>query len=209
MTIKIPVIDVNGKKLDDFELSFQETTPEQLNARVHQLVKWQDRQNHQFLASTKTRAEVRGGGAKPYKQKGTGRARRGSQRTPLRVGGGVVFGPKFRDPNFSINKQELKLAYQALIMAVASRIVVVKMPADLVVRTGPFVSGVVKGLRSKDSHISFVLGPEEDGVFRGVRNIANSDINFANEISVNSLLKAEHVITTEAGFQWVKERILG
>ncbi len=207
MTIKIPVIDVNGKKVDDYELSFEETA-EQLNARVHQLIKWQDKVNHKFLASTKTRAEVRGGGAKPYKQKGTGRARRGSQRTPLRVGGGIIFGPKFREPKFSINKQELKMAYQALIFSVASRITVVKVPAGESIRTGSFVSGVISGLESKDEFISFVLAPDEEGVYRGVRNIGNSDVNFANEISGNSLLRAGHVITTEAGFQWVKERIL-
>lgn len=208
MTINIPVVDVNGKKVDDFELSFDESHDE-LVSKVHQLIKWQDKVNHKFLASTKTRAEVRGGGAKPYKQKGTGRARRGSQRTPLRVGGGVVFGPKFRDPNFSINKKELRLAFQALIFAVAPRLTVVKVPSVDVMKTKDFVAGIVDNLGRDDEYVTFVLAPGEEAVFRGVRNISNSEVNFANKISGNSLLKSGKVIATESGFQWVKERILG
>ena len=93
---------------------------------MHRAVLRQQAHTRQGTASTLTRSEVRGGGRKPYKQKGTGRARQGSIRTPLRPGGGIVFGPKPRSYNLAMNRKERRLALRTALMARIDDVTVVK-----------------------------------------------------------------------------------
>ena len=92
---------------------------------MHRSVLRQQSHSRQGTASTLTRAEVRGGGRKPYKQKGTGRARQGSIRTPLRPGGGIIFGPKPRTYNLAMNRKERRLALRTALMARIDDLIVV------------------------------------------------------------------------------------
>ena len=111
-----------GKTSLDLKVA-KETTAVDL---MHRAVLRQQAHSRQGTASTLTRAEVRGGGRKPYKQKGTGRARQGSIRTPLRPGGGIIFGPKPRTYNLTMNRKERRLALRTALMARVEDVVVVK-----------------------------------------------------------------------------------
>lgn len=109
--MKYPVYNSNGEQVKDIDLSSRLFGVKPKSAVVHQVVLAQEANSRQVLAHTKTRAEVRGGGKKPWKQKGTGRARHGSTRSPIWVGGGITFGPR-NDRNFTqkVNKKQKQLA---------------------------------------------------------------------------------------------------
>ena len=120
------VRDWQGKETGKASLDLKvakETTALDL---MHRAVLRQQAHTRQGTASTLTRSEVRGGGRKPYKQKGTGRARQGSIRTPLRPGGGIVFGPKPRSYNLAMNRKERRLALRTALMARIDDVTVVK-----------------------------------------------------------------------------------
>jgi large subunit ribosomal protein L4 len=127
---KCVVRDWQGKESGQAELNLavaKETTAPDL---LHRAVVRQLAHARQGTASTLTRAEVAGGGRKPYKQKGTGRARQGSIRTPLRPGGGIVFGPKPRTYSLSLNRKERRLALRTALMSRLADITVVKAFGD-------------------------------------------------------------------------------
>ncbi|KAJ6849357.1 50S ribosomal protein L4 [Iris pallida] len=111
----LPVLSFTGEKVDSATLSLKSAPSSTARAVVHRGIIADQQNSRRGTASTLTRAEVRGGGKKPYPQKKTGRARRGSQRTPLRPGGGVTFGPKPRDWSIKINRKEKRLAVSTAI----------------------------------------------------------------------------------------------
>ena len=118
--------DWQGKEAGNASLDLKVAKETTANDLMHRAVLRQQAHSRQGTASTLTRAEVRGGGRKPYKQKGTGRARQGSIRTPLRPGGGIVFGPKPRTYNLAMNRKERRLALRTALMARVEDLVVVK-----------------------------------------------------------------------------------
>ena len=120
------VKDWQGKDAGKASLELKVAKETTANDLMHRAVLRQQAHSRQGTASTLTRAEVRGGGRKPYKQKGTGRARQGSIRTPLRPGGGIVFGPKPRTYNLAMNRKERRLALRTALMARVEDLVVVK-----------------------------------------------------------------------------------
>jgi len=103
--VTLPVLTFDGERAGEASLDLKCARPDTARAVVHRGVITELQNRRRGTASTLTRAEVRGGGRKPYRQKGTGRARRGSQRTPLRPGGGVIFGPKPKDWSIKMNKE--------------------------------------------------------------------------------------------------------
>ncbi|CAM8949415.1 unnamed protein product [Rhodiola kirilowii] len=119
------ILSFTGEKIGETELTVKSAPPETARAVVHRGI-ITDQRNRRGTASTLTRAEVRGGGRKPFAQKKTGSARRGSQRTPLRPGGGVVFGPKPKDWSIKINRKEKQLALSTAIASAAASTVVVE-----------------------------------------------------------------------------------
>ena len=116
----LPVLSFSGEKVGDAALDLRSARPETARAVVHRGVVAQLQNKRRGTASTLTRAEVRGGGRKPYPQKKTGGARRGSQRTPLRPGGGVIFGPKPKDWSIKMNRKEKRLALSTAISNVTA-----------------------------------------------------------------------------------------
>ena len=111
------VIDWEGKEAGKANLELKVAKESTAVDLMHRAVLRQQAHSRQGTASTLTRAEVRGGGRKPYKQKGTGRARQGSIRTPLRPGGGIIFGPKPRQYHLGMNRKERRLALRTALMA--------------------------------------------------------------------------------------------
>ena len=120
------VLDWQGKETGKTDLDLKVAKDTTAVDLMHRAVLRQQAHSRQGTASTLTRSEVRGGGRKPYKQKGTGRARQGSIRTPLRPGGGIIFGPKPRKYSLGMNKKERRLALRTALMSRCSDLNVVK-----------------------------------------------------------------------------------
>lgn len=111
---KVDVLNINGQKVEELELSESIFAAEISEYAVYEVIKNHLANRRQGTQSAKTRAEVRGGGRKPWRQKGTGRARQGSTRSPQWIGGGVVFAPKPRDYSYSVNKKVRRLALKSV-----------------------------------------------------------------------------------------------
>ena len=112
---KVDVLNINGQKVEELELSESIFAAEISEYAVYEVIKNHLANRRQGTQSAKTRAEVRGGGRKPWRQKGTGRARQGSTRSPQWIGGGVVFAPKPRDYSYSVNKKVRRLALKSVL----------------------------------------------------------------------------------------------
>jgi large subunit ribosomal protein L4 len=153
---------------------------------MHRAVLRQQAHMRQGTASTLTRSEVRGGGRKPYKQKGTGRARQGSVRTPLRPGGGVIFGPKPRSYNLAMNRKERRSALRTALMARVDDITVVKDFGTSL--EAPKTREITEALGrlgiAADTKVLIVLTNPSEMVRRSVRNLDKIKLISANHLNV-------------------------
>nr|QCI04786.1 ribosomal protein L4 [Bornetia secundiflora] len=167
---------------------------------IHRALRWQLYQHRQGNAHTKTRNEVRGGGKKPWKQKGTGRARAGSTRSPLWKGGGVIFGPKAKTYVSKINKKEKKLAIQNIIYN--------KFPNTIVIENNfstlntPKTKNILTQLKnlgiiiSKRKKILLIVAEKNYNLYLSVRNIENIELILIKQINILALLKADTLLFT-------------
>ena len=192
-----------GKASIDLKVA-KETTAVDL---MHRAVLRQQAHSRQGTASTLTRAEVRGGGRKPYKQKGTGRARQGSIRTPLRPGGGIVFGPKPRTYNLAMNRKERRLALRTALMARLDDVIVVKdFGAAL---EAPKTREVVDALGrlgvAADAKVLIVLTTPSEVVRRSVRNLEKVKLITADQLNVFDLLHANALVLGEEAVATIQE----
>ena len=175
--------------------------------RMHRAVLRQQAHSRQGTASTLTRSEVRGGGRKPYKQKGTGRARQGSVRTPLRPGGGIIFGPKPRSYNLAMNRKERRSALRTALMARIEDFVVVKDFATAL--TAPKTKEIIEALErldvSADSKVLIILTNPSDTVQRSVRNLETVKLIAADQLNVFDLLHANKLVIGEDALSKIQE----
>ena len=174
---------------------------------MHRAVLRQQAHSRQGTASTLTRSEVRGGGRKPYKQKGTGRARQGSIRTPLRPGGGIIFGPKPRSFSLAMNRKERRLALRTALMARIDDVIVVKdFGSSLDKPKTKEVADAIKRLGiSSDSKVLIILSSPSEIVRRSVRNLEKVKIIQANQLNVFDLLHATSILLGEDALNTIKE----
>lgn len=161
-------------------------------------------------ANTKTRSEVRGGGRKPWRQKGTGKARAGSIRSPLFVGGGVSFGPKPRDYSFSMPTKARRLALRSALSARMADMTVVK---DFSALTAPKTKEMVKilkalNLEGKILIITDYKLAENQHLQLSVGNLPNVRLILPSNINVKDILEADKVLVTETSVQEMTERLL-
>jgi len=174
---------------------------------LHEVVIMQLANRRAGTASTKGRSEVRGGGAKPYRQKGTGRARAGTRSSPLWRGGGVVFGPRPRNYTYKVPK---KVRRQALKMALTSKlqdnalIVVDKLDLETV-KTKPFVE-VMGALRAKAALI--VTDQKLENLELSSRNVPNVKVVRSEGLNVYDILKFQHLILLEPSVKQLEGRLL-
>lgn len=159
-------------------------------------------------ASTLTRAEVRGGGRKPYPQKKTGHARRGSNRTPLRPGGGVIFGPKPKDWSVKINKKEKRLAISTAISSALESTVVVEDFDDKFEKpkTKEFIAMMKRlGLDPKKKSM-FLMTEVSDSVRLSSRNVGTLKMLTPRTLNLFDILDSENLVLTKGAVEFLNER---
>jgi large subunit ribosomal protein L4 len=174
---------------------------------VHRALIRQTNNARQGTASAKTRAEVRGGGRKPWRQKGTGRARAGSIRSPLWRGGGVIFGPKPKDYNLKMNRKERRLALRTALMSrIEDTIVVEEFATNLAQpKTKEFVAALTRWGVEPDSKVLVIVSEVEENIFLSTRNIATVKMISASGLNVYDLLNADRIIATTDAIAKIQE----
>ena len=203
--LKTNVLDMSGKVVGEIELSEAVFGITPNAAVVHDVVKNHLANCRQGTQSALTRAEVSGGGRKPWKQKGTGRARQGSTRAPQWTHGGIVFAPKPRDYSYTLNKKSRRLALKSVLSAKASEqnIVVIdeiKMAAPKTAEFAKFLKAV-----GADCKCLVVTANADQNVVKSGRNIPGCEITFANLINVYDVVNATKLVLDKAALQKIEE----
>lgn len=164
---------------------------------IHRVYLSSIKNSRKYLASTKTRSEIRGGGKKPWKQKGTGRARAGSIRSPLWVGGGVIFGPKPREVYKKINKKERRLAILSALYLKKSRIINSQdtiFSEKLGLKTKTILTFLNQLNLKTENKILFILPEPNKNFWLATRNLKNVEVTTANCLNLLEILKADFLI---------------
>ncbi len=203
--MKIDVFDMNGKKLKPIELSEAVFGQEYNEALIHQVVVAQLANKRQGTKSTLTRTEVSGGGKKPWRQKGTGRARQGSIRSPQWTGGGVVFAPKPRDFEQKINKKmKVAATISALSAKVSTENLVVVDKIELAEAKTKLIANMLKSLNI-DSKVLVVMDKDDAAVLTACKNIQNVTVINADLINVYDLAANTKCIATVDAIKKLEE----
>ena len=199
--------DWQGKEAGKASLDLKVAKETSAADLIHRAVVRQLANSRQGTASTLTRSEVRGGGRKPYKQKGTGRARQGSIRTPLRPGGGIVFGPKPRSYELDMNRKERRLALRTALMSRSEDMVVVKSFADQLdkPKTKEVVSALERWGITAGTKVLMVLADISDTVKLSVRNLPEVKLIAADQLNVFDLLHAQKLVLSEDAIVKIQE----
>ena len=191
---KVDVYDIKGKKVSDIELAENVFGIEPNENIVHAVLVNYLANQRQGTQSTKTRAEVRGGGKKPWRQKGTGRARQGSIRAPQWIKGGIALGPKPRSYKYTVNKKERRLAIKSLLSSkvIEKELTVVDKLELKEIKTKSMVSAL-SALKVEGK--TLIIVPERNtNVLMSARNIEGVKTITANNINVFDLLKYTNLI---------------
>ncbi len=203
--LKTNVYDMSGKLVGEIELSEAVfgITPNQ--SVVHDAVKNHLANKRQGTQSALTRAEVSGGGCKPWRQKGTGRARQGSTRAPQWTHGGIVFAPKPRDYSYTLNKKARRLAMKSVLSAKAAEasiivIDAIKMEAPKTKEFAAFLNAV-----GAEGKTLVVTAAADRNVVKSGRNIPGCEITFANLINVYDILNAKKLVVDQAALAKIEE----
>lgn len=196
-----------GETVGQATLDLKVASEENASHIVHRAVVRQLTNARQGTASTKTRAEVRGGGRKPWRQKGTGRARAGSIRSPLWRGGGVIFGPKPRDYSIKMNKKERRLALRTAFQSRVEDLIVVEEFADQFSRpkTKDLVAALTRWGVEADAKVLLVLPEKQENVYLSGRNIEKMRICLADSINVYDVLLADKIVLTPTALAKIQE----
>ena len=192
----IDVYNIEGKKVKSLDLKEEIFGIEPNEAVVHSVLVNYLANQRQGTQSTKTRAEVRGGGRKPWRQKGTGRARQGSIRAPQWIKGGIALGPKPRSYKYTVNKKERRLAIKSVLSSkVLENSLVVVDKFDLKeIKTKNMVNALTS---LKVTEPALILLPEKnETVQMSARNIENVKTSLVNTINVYDLLKYKKLVVT-------------
>ena len=191
---KVDVYDIKGKKVSDVELAENIFGIEPNEAIVHSVLVNYLANQRQGTQSTKTRAEVRGGGKKPWRQKGTGRARQGSIRAPQWIKGGIALGPKPRSYKYTVNKKERRLAIKSILSSkvLEKELTVVEKLELKEIKTKTMVKALAD--LKVEGKTLIVLPENNQNVLMSSRNIEGVKTITANNINVFDLLKYTNLI---------------
>ena len=205
--IKYSPFDINGNQLTsnhELRLNVLETSG---NYLLHKDLLRHFMSQKQGTVSTKTRSEVRGGGRKPWRQKGTGRARAGSNRSPLWKGGGVIFGPKPKKVILKLNKKERQLALQTLLYNKKNNILIIENLESEITepKTKTFLKICQNCTVDLDQKILVVVANKTIPLKLSTQNLKNVELISASNLNTLSLLKAKQIILTPLAINQLKE----
>lgn len=206
--MKLPVYNNEGKKGSDIDVSDAVFGAQVNPAVVHQVYLALENNARQPWAHSKNRGEIRGGGKKPWKQKGTGRARHGSIRSPLWVGGGVTFGPlKTRNYNQKVNKKTSRLAVRMSLSgkAAAEQLMVIS-DANFEGKTSK-ISACRAAMPGAGKSTLILTAGNDDTLSRAVRNLPKVNVQRAEDVNVADLMHHQFVIVTDAGVKTLEQRL--
>ena len=197
----------DGKKGGKVSLDLKVAKDSSADDLVHRAVLRQLANKRQGTASTLTRSEVRGGGRKPYKQKGTGRARQGSIRTPLRPGGGIIFGPKPRSYNLDMNRKERRLALRTALISKSSNIKTVEDFGSSIdtPKTKEIIDGLSRLGIDKTKKILVILDNPSLNIKKSIQNIANVRLMLADQLNVFDILNANEIVIGTSAITKIQE----
>ncbi len=198
------LLDIKGAKVGEVEIKDEIFNCEVKPHLIHDVVKMQLASRRGGTVQTKTRKDVSGGGKKPYKQKGTGNARRGTSRSPLMVGGGIVFGPQPRDYSYSLTKKmrrgalrsALTVRYTGSVMKVLDKLVL----SDISTKT---FNGIVKTLSLTKP--LFVIGAKDETIEKSARNIPHLKVLRVEGLNVYDIIKHEQLVMTLDALRKIEE----
>jgi len=202
---KVALYNVKGEEVGEVELKDSIFNVPVRSDILHQVVTMQLANRRQGTASTKTRAEVRGGGRKPWRQKGTGRARHGSIRSPIWTGGGIVFGPKPRSYNYTLPKKVKRLAMKcALSSKVADNDVLILDQLELEMPKTKEMVNILNNLKI-DKKALIVTLDKDDNVEKSTRNIPGVKATMVGNLNVYDILKHDKLVLTKEALERVEE----
>ncbi|MDO4552007.1 MAG: 50S ribosomal protein L4 [Bacillota bacterium] len=201
----VTMLNMDGKEVGTLELKDEIFGIEPNQDAVLTVVKNYLANQRQGTQSAKTRGEVRGGGKKPFRQKGTGRHRQGSSTDPTQVGGGVTFAPKPRDYRYSINKKVKRLAMKSVLASKVQEQEIIVL--DELSLEAPKTKEMVKVLANVNAaKKALIVTPEKnENVIRSAANIPGVATTFVNEMNVYQILNHTSFITTRAAIEKIEE----
>jgi large subunit ribosomal protein L4 len=199
--------DINGKQLDSKQELQLNVLEDSGNYLLHRDLLRHFASQKQGTVSTKTRSEVRGGGRKPWRQKGTGRARAGSNRSPLWKGGGVIFGPKPKTVSLKFNKKERRLALQTLLYNKKNNILIIENLENQITepKTKTFLKVCQDCGINLDQKVLVIVSKKTTPLKLATQNLKNVELISASNLNTLSLLKAKQVILTPMAINDIKE----
>ncbi len=198
---QVAIVNMDGEKVGEMMLDDTVFAAPINEGLVHQAVRIEEFNRRKRTASTKTRAEVRGGGRKPWRQKGTGRARHGSIRSPIWTGGGIVFGPRPRNVSKRMPK---RMRRQAIRCALSSKFatgditIVDELQLDRI-STRRMVQ-ILNNL-ALDGRVLLLLAERDDTVLKSARNVVALDARFGSGLSTRDIVLADHLLFTRAAVE--------
>lgn len=204
---KLSINNLKGEKVSDITLNSEVFGIEVNELAMKKMVRLQLNASRQGTAKVKTRSEVSGGGRKPWKQKGTGRARQGSIRAAQWRKGGIVFGPTPRDYSFKINRKERVLALKSALVSKLNEkklMVIDNLKLDnFKTKTGVELLNNLK----LDGKVLFVASEEAENLYMATRNLNNVLVLFPDEINVYDILNADYIVFDDASIKMVEEAL--
>lgn len=200
-------LDINGKKVDSNHQLKLNVLENSGNYLLHKDLLRHLSSQRQGTVSTKTRSEVRGGGRKPWRQKGTGRARAGSNRSPLWKGGGVTFGPKPKKVFLKLNKKERRLALQTLLYNKKNNIVIIEnLESNLTeAKTKAFLKVCKDCSIDHNQKLLVIVSKKTIPLKLSTQNLKNVELISASNLNTFSLLKAQQIVLTPLAINDIKE----
>lgn len=203
---KVSIFDREGGQVGDLDLMEGVFAAEIKPGLMHDAVVAQLRGKRQGTSSTKTRNEVKGGGRKPWRQKGTGRARHGSIRSPIWVGGGITFGPK---PKEYRNRLPKKVKKQALRSAFSAKVAEEKfLVLDQLSLEAPRTKNVIsllQNLKLEGEKVLLLIADRDENIYKSARNIPGVKTMIASAINIFDLLNHEYIVATKDAVSLVEE----
>ena len=205
--IKYTQVNITGKQLSSEQELKLNVLDKSGNYLIHKDFVQSSNTKRQRTVATKTRSEVRGGGRKPWQQKGTGRARAGSNRSPLWKGGGIIFGPKPKNISLKLNKKERRLALQTLLYNKKNNILIIENLENELkqTKTKNFLKICNDCSINLDQKILIVVSKKTIGLKLSTQNIKNVELILASNLNTFSLLKAKQIILTPLAINDIKE----